>query len=220
MADFAGTPPYRDAMRESMPMQEPTRSLVARAKAGDGRAFDELVDRYRLRLSRRIEARMGAEVRSRIEVGDVLQETIACALQSIGKFRWQGEKSFYAWLGSIAEHVISNIARKKSWKHLQLKHDIAGGNVSPSRVLRRCERFDRLGKALDSLAPDLRESLVLARVKGLKITEIAERMHRSPNAVYKLLARALLQLKENFGDTESFHLPHQAYDIKEPDHDE
>ena len=196
-----------------------TQSLVAKAKAGDRQAFDELVDRYRLRLCGRIEARMGAEVRSRSEAGDILQETIVCALQSIERFRCQGEDSFYAWLGSIAEHIISNIARKKSWKHLQLKHDIAAGTVSPSRILRRRERFDRLGEALDSLKPDLREALVLARVKGLKVTEIAERMHRSLNAVYKLLTRALLQLKENSGDTESFHLPPGAYDLEERDHD-
>ena len=37
--------------------------------------------------------------------------------------------------------------------------------------------------------------------------EIADRMGRSPEAVRKLFGRALLKLRERFGDTESSHLP-------------
>ena len=32
-------------------------------------------------------------------------------------------------------------------------------------------------------------------------------MNRTPNAVMKLLTRALKNLKDSFGDTESLHLP-------------
>ena len=62
-------------------------------------------------------------------------------------------------------------------------------------------------KALESLSDDHRQVVTLARLEGLKVKEIAKRMDRSPDAVKKLLARALMHLKESFGDTESFHLP-------------
>ena len=78
--------------------------------------------------------------------------------------------------------------------------------MSPSRSLRRRERLDRLQAALDALSPDHRQVIVLARLKGLRMTEIAERMERSPNAVALLLARALAKLRESFGDTESLPL--------------
>ena len=61
--------------------------------------------------------------------------------------------------------------------------ETAASTVSPSRALRRHERLDRLQEALDSLSPDHRQVIVLARLKGLRIKEIAERMDRSPNAV-------------------------------------
>ena len=40
-----------------------------------------------------------------------------------------------------------------------------------------------------------------------ELWQIAERMERSPNAIKHLLARALRQLRAEFGDTQSLHLP-------------
>jgi hypothetical protein len=36
-------------------------------------------------------------------------------------------------------------------------------------------------------------------------------MGKTQDAVKKLLARALLQMKESFGETESFHLPDRTF---------
>jgi DNA-directed RNA polymerase specialized sigma24 family protein len=46
---------------------------------------------------------MGAEVRGRVEPDDVVQDTIARALESLERFRWEGEDSFLRWLATIAE---------------------------------------------------------------------------------------------------------------------
>lgn len=48
----------------------------------------------------------------------------------------------------------------------------------------------------------------------MKVPEIAQRMNRSPNAVYKLLARALVELRRNFGDTESLTLPDRRLEFE------
>ena len=203
-----------------MTVEEPIAALIERAQAGDRSAFDGLVDRYRERLLGQIEARLGSKVRARIEAEDVLQETLTRAYQSIEKFRYRGEESFYSWLGTIAEHLIWNISQKQSSSYLELKSDVADDDASPGRNLRRHERFERLEKALNRLSPDHREALVLSRFEGLKVTEIAARMNRSPNAVYKLLARAVLELKKDFGDTESLRLPDRTFRVEESSHDE
>ena len=91
------------------------------------------------------------------------------------------------------------------------------GDPSPSRSLRREERFERLQKALDALPPDYREVVVLARLKGLKMKEIAARMERSVFSVTHLLSRALDSLKGAFGDTESLGLPPRRLEVSEPD---
>jgi len=182
-------------------------TLVAKAQAGDREAFDELARRLRPRLAHQIAARMGDEVRRRLEPEDILQETFACAFSSIGKFTNRGEESFYRWLGSIAEHLIWNVSQRKAWGELRLVRDPTARGSSPSKHLRRDERFERLEKALGDLSEDHRTAVVLARIEGLSMQEIAERMHRSPDAVKKLVARALIKLRESFGDTDSLHLP-------------
>ena len=68
---------------------------------------------------------------------------------------------------------------------------------------------------MNRLRPDYREAIFLSRFEGLKVEEIAKRMNRSPNAVYKLLARGLLELRGNFGDTESLGLPEKPLEFKE-----
>jgi RNA polymerase sigma-70 factor (ECF subfamily) len=198
-----------DGMRGSMATQDPTGMLVRRAQDGDRSAFEELVERYRARLERQIRARMGTKVRSRLEPEDILQETLTCMMESIAKFRWRGEESFYSWLGSIAEHLIWNESQKRHGDELRLAKDLPASDVSPSKGLRRDERFERLEKALGSLTDDQRKAVLLARVEGLKVKEIAVRMNRTPDAVGKLLAHAVLQLKKSFGSTESLSLPYR-----------
>lgn len=193
----------------------PTSELVARAQGGDRPAFDGLVRRFHGRLERQVRSRIGDKVGARLEVEDVLQATFAAAFASIAKLTWRGEESFYRWLGSIAEHVIWSSTQKRAWEQIQLPHDIAAAGSSPSRILQRKERFDRLEKALARLSGDHREVVTLARLKGLTIEEIAHRMGRSPEAVKKLIARALLRLRESFGDTESFSLPDERLSIDE-----
>ena len=150
---------------------------------------------------------MGDRLKAKVEPDDVVQETLSVAFESIEKFTWRGEESFYRWLGSIAEHLIWSSSQKKAWGEIGLTRDVGARNTSPSKHIRREERFDRLEKALGDLSGDHRRVVILARIEGLKVKEIAARMNRSPDAVKKLLARALLNLKQSFGDTESLHLP-------------
>ena len=82
-----------------------------------------------------------------------------------------------------------------------------GAIDSPSKNLRRNERFDRLKDSLESLSPEHREVILLMRIEGLPVEEVAKRMNRSPKATRQLLWRALKDLRESFGDTESLGLP-------------
>jgi RNA polymerase sigma-70 factor (ECF subfamily) len=196
-----------------------TEILVARAQAGDRPAFDEIVRRYRDRLGKQIRARLGAKLKAKMEVGDVLQETFSVAFRSIGKFRWRDEESFYRWLGGIAEHHLLSSSQKKAWDEIRLTRDVSGAGLSPSKALRREERFDRLEDTLSSLSEEHRKVILLARIEGLPVAEIAARLKRSPGAVKMLLARALLRLKESFGDTESLGLPRRSLEAEGRDPD-
>ena len=184
------------------------REMMAVAQGGDREAFDQVVRALQDRLAESVRARLGAHLKERLEVDDVLQETYARALQSIRRFEWRGDDSVYRWFSAIAEHVLLEAVRalEKS-PRLRLRSDAPEDETSPSKAIRRQERFDRLKKALDSLSPDHREVITLSRLKRLKVEEIAQRMNRSRDAVKQLLSRGLKKLKESFGDTGSFGLP-------------
>ena len=191
------------AMVESSPLQ----LLAERAIAGDRNAFDELVRHCEGRLRTSIERQLDGN-RQAHEVDEILQETFALAFEALGRFEWRGDASFSAWLARISRNVLIDRAKdSRRSRYLELPDQVDASDVSPSRRLRRGERFDRLEEAIRQLPPDYREVIRLSQDERLKVREIALQMERSEYAVKHLLARALRKLRETFGDTESLHLP-------------
>ena len=203
-----------------MTQPDATEDLAYRAAAGNREAFDELVALYAPRLDGFVKTRAGQQVLNEIDIPDVVQETFAKAFQHIDRLSWHGERAFFGWLTSIAQNVILGASQKVRRAPLQLHRDIPDSGASPSKNLRRQERSDRLQEALRGLSPDYRIVIQLARIEKLAVADIAVRMNRSPNAVKKLLARALHELKKGFGDTESLHLPEQRFYSEGVDHGE
>jgi RNA polymerase sigma-70 factor (ECF subfamily) len=190
-------------------MAESLEETVARAQRGDRDAFARAIAEIEEPLRSGIAQRIGPHLRSALDPDDVFQDTVTRAFTSLERFEWQGEGSFLRWLRGIAEHLIRAAADKHRRRAvLELdRGEPAPSQVSGGRALRREERLDRLERALESLSPDHREVIRLARIEGLQIREIAARLDRSPSAVKNLLLRAMKELRRSFGDTESFHLP-------------
>ena len=195
-----------------MTSSERTETTLDKARQGDRSAFDAVIEACRVELEGHIQRRVGASLRAHVECEDVLQETCKRAWKGIATFRGRNSRALFAWLKTIAERSIVDFANRHRHANAEVIYlpefqEPSQAESSPSRVLRREERFARLREALDSLSPDHRQVVLLVRIQGLRIREAAERMNRTPNAVMKLLTRALEKLKEAFGDTESLHLP-------------
>ncbi len=189
-------------------LEPPPTNLIRRAQAGDRRAFEILVESHRERLEAIVGRRMGRYLRGRVEVEDVLQETFLKAFESIARFEERGPDSFLHWLRGIAENLLLYWAREHHrTDQLQLLTDLPASAASPSKSLRREERFDRLERVLSGFSHEQREVILLARVEGLPMKEVAARLGRSPDAVRQLLWRALQKLRSSFGETESLSLP-------------
>ncbi len=191
-----------------MTEHDPVPILVEKAKGGDREAFDEIVSLFRDRLEGSIRAQIRSSRRRTLDLDEVLQETLVRAFESIGRFEWRGEDSFFQWLWGIARNVrLKEAESLDRQENLKLVRPPPESSVSPSRAARREERFERFRKSLDSLSPDHREAIRLTRFEGLKVKDAARRMGRSEDAMKQIIRRALRKLKESFGDTESLHLP-------------
>jgi RNA polymerase sigma-70 factor (ECF subfamily) len=188
--------------------------LLREAQTGSRRAFGEIAEMYRGELLRYAASRTGPQLRGRLEPEDVVQDALRVAFEGLERFEWRGPQSLGCWLRGIVEHRIRNASRGREARlariSLESLLEPAASGPSPSRVVRREERFERLQRALQGLSPDHRQVIELARLRGLKIREIADRMGRSEAAVKKLLSRALEDLRERFGDTVSSGLPARA----------
>jgi len=191
--------------------------LVEKAQAGDAQAFGDLVEMHRGRLQSFVERRLGNRLRERVEVEDVVQETLLKAWEAIATFRWEGEGSFRRWLCGIVENVILHQVRLSlRGEKLSIEGEPAAALDSPSKALRKEERFERLEEALRKLSPEHGEVIRLVRLEGLPVKEVARRMHRTPGAVAQLLWRAMQKLKATFGETESLSLPPRRLEPEEP----
>jgi RNA polymerase sigma-70 factor (ECF subfamily) len=195
-------------MQALMEDQDQTLRLVAAAKRGDRKAFDRLAALFQDRVRTSVEGWTKFQLGPRVEIDEVLQETLVRAFRSLDRFQWDGEDSFFRWLCGIAKHALAQaIQDERKQRAAKRAPEAADAGPSRSKVLRREERLDRLEEALEQLKPEYRQVIQLARIDGLTTREIAARMERSPNAVKHLLARALRQLRDEFGDTESLNLP-------------
>ena len=82
-----------------------TTELLARARAGDGEAFGQLVDPYRRELQVHCYRILGSVQ----DAEDALQETLVAAWQGLGGF--QGRASVRTWLYRIATSRCLNAQR-------------------------------------------------------------------------------------------------------------
>ena len=195
-------------MEALMDRSQTSRELVERAQAGDRDAFEELLRRHQEPVAALAATRLRAHDIRTVDAEDVLQEVLLRGFRGFASFTWQGDESFVHWLGGIARNVVLELARRGARNPVfRLEREVPQEGVSPSRALRREERFDRLADAVARLPAQYGDVISMARIEGLSFEEIGRRLDRSPAAAKQLLWRALKALKESFGDTESLHLP-------------
>ena len=195
--------------------------LIRLAKDGNQQALAELWRQHETRLASFVRGRVGQHVRSKVQVEDICQEAFLRAQRNLAQFSWRGEDSLFKWLAEIAGNIIHEIVRSARRELvLAAEKDISVKDPSHASLMRRDERFDRLQAAFRELSPEYRQVISLARIEGLGLKEVAQRMGRSHAAARKLLCRALRSLKEGFGDTESLHLPARHLEDPESQHDE
>jgi RNA polymerase sigma-70 factor (ECF subfamily) len=197
-------------------MAQSDQLLVQRARQGDRSAFDQLFQRLAGRVEAFVRSKIQPAHRPRLDVQEILQDTFVRAFRSFDSFHGEDLEAFRRWLTGVASKTVLR-AEEQARRHrtLEIATDVAAEDVSPSRALRREERFDRLQRALDSLSRDHREVILLTRIDGLSLKQAAERMDRSPEAVRKLFWRALKELRSALTNTGSLRLPDRKLGTEE-----
>lgn len=184
----------------------PDADLLARLRAGDDPAFEELVRT----LSPQLLAVARTVTRSEADAEDVVQDAFISAFKAVHAF--DGRSTLRTWLHRIVVNAALSRNRKSSSRRESsinaLLPTFQSGRhaespspwraVTPGRAL-GVEQARAVHAALDSLPEEFRAVLVLKDVVGMQSSTIAEalgisdalvrqRVHRGRQALMKLLA--------------------------------
>jgi RNA polymerase sigma-70 factor (ECF subfamily) len=195
-------------------MSEDPTDLETRVRGGSVTALALYVDRHRARLLARIDGRLGADLRRRIDPEDVLQETLVAAFRRLNS-AGLGDRDPFAWLCMIAEERVIDLARQHRADCRSVSREVsteapvtageqgeaalgellAASLTSPSAAVARDEREAQLRAFVAELPEETRTILHLRFADGLATKEIADRLQRSDDAVRAVLSRTLRQLQ-------------------------
>ena len=175
-------------------------ALLARAKAGDVGAFEQLSAAYADRLYMLLLRLLG----DRAEAEDVAQEVMLRAWQGISRF--QGRSSYFTWLYRIAVNEANRALDRRSRRppgaslgpeELQLPDASA---LEPAQQAEASELRQALASALAELPPPLRTAIVLRDVEGLSTQEAAQIAGVGQAAFKSRLHQARLRVRDAIGD--------------------
>lgn len=154
--------------------------LIARCRASDSAAFDQIVQRYQDRVFSYVRHL----IPDRQDAEDIAQEVFLRAYASLGSF--ESRASLQTWLFRIATNLSIDYLRKRrsrdrvpvSLDALQAEgraQDIGTGAVrqDPANAVVQSEFRSRLLKAVEELPERLRTVLVLHDIEGLPYDQIA-----------------------------------------------
>ena len=180
--------------------------IIAQVRAGNSRAFCELVERYKEKaLSVAYSFCANYE-----DAKDLSQEAFIKAFKSIKRFRVQSK--FYTWFYRILVNICKDYLRcRKSNKFIKLsvKFKLKDGSVEPEDIFESVassapgpgqqlldkELGAHLTKAISSLPEKQRTVFTLKNIHGLTLAEIAEITDSALGTVKASLFKATMNLQ-------------------------
>ncbi len=168
--------------------------FVERLRAGDARAFEELVATYQHRV-------FGVAVRmlsNAAEAEEVAQEAFLRAHRALADFR--GEAKLSTWLYAIVSRLcltrLASGERRMARQGEETLMRLANDEADPATAVERSEVEAALHRAIAELAEERRLVVVLRDLEGLSYEEIAQTLELELGTVRSRLHRARMDLKD------------------------
>jgi RNA polymerase sigma-70 factor, ECF subfamily len=176
---------------------DPDLPLVERFRAGERRAFDELVRRHQ----RAIFTVARRYLRNDADAADVAQQTFVRAFKALDGFR--GAASVRSWLYRIAINVALNHVRDHAREKSQEieENRLTTNATGPQRIIAG-EDAARLRAAIAELPPKQRMVLELRVFDDLSFKEVAELADCSENTAKVNFHYAVKKLRDILGGSD------------------
>jgi RNA polymerase sigma-70 factor (ECF subfamily) len=174
-----------------------TLPLLARARGGDIRAREVLIQRYRPRLVRWTHGRLPIRARDGLDTEDIVQNTLLKTLNPLDRFEPRHEGALLSYLCRTALNLIRDESRKAGRRPVlvQLNDQRTDGQPSPLDQAIGRDDMRRYEEALCRLPEDYATAIRLRLELQYSYGEMAAAMERpTENAVRLLLQRAMRRL--------------------------
>jgi RNA polymerase sigma-70 factor (ECF subfamily) len=204
------------------PESEQTQELLRNAGAGDGDAINRLMERHRESLRRIVQLRLDRALGARVDASDVVQEVLWEASRRLSDYIRDAKLPFHLWLRELAkDHLIDAHRRHRQAQRRSVDReralatefadrsslDLAGqlrdNELTPAAAAIRKELELRFLSALDQLAEDDAEIVLMRHYEQLTSSETAQALGLSPAAAGMRYLRALRRLRAILGERSS-----------------
>ena len=185
-----------------------SRILLRSAQDGDREALNELFSRYYDRVYRLARIRVGAEMRSWMDLGDLTQEAFLRASRDLDRFKPTGHASIVRWLATLLINAVRDANRyHRAEKRDRRREQPLGTGSSgvelpavrsmprPSQFAHAAELQEVYDACVEKLDGNQREVVLLREYAGADWDEVAEALG-CPNtrAAKELYRRARVRL--------------------------
>jgi RNA polymerase sigma-70 factor, ECF subfamily len=159
------------------------KQLWTLAKQGDQLAFEHLFGLHTDRLLLYIRARLGGELKAKLEPEDILQDGYLAACRCFDDFDYADEGAFLRWMCRIIDNRLRDSHDHFAAQKRQALPLPRSSWTGPVTALSRIERHSEIEAALSQLRDEHREVLLLRYFQGLSCEEAGQKMQRSADAV-------------------------------------
>ena len=190
-------PAHADPSGRSDPAS--TFHLIARARAGDHEALEQLFQRHLGSLQRWASGRLPRWARDLADTDDLVQDTLIQTFKRIESFEPRRVGALQAYLRQAVLNRIRDELRRKGRQPdlAELDGLECDPAMSPLEQAIGQEAVDRYDRALDRLQPEEREAIIGRVEMGYSYEELAEALGKpTADAARKAAQRALVRLAE------------------------
>lgn len=177
--------------------------LIARAVAGDGEAFGELVEPLEAKVYS-LAYRMSG---NREDAYDLAQEAFLKVYRALARFK--GQSSFSTWLYRVVSNTcLDQLRRQRRSRPATslddpvdtgggvLRREVADETCEPEQLALRSETAREIQAAVANLPPDHRLAILLRDYEDLPYERIAQAMGCSLGTVKSRISRARSALRD------------------------
>ncbi len=180
-------------------------TLIKTIREGDTEFFAVIVERYQVPIYNLMYRYSG----SADDAADMTQDVFCRVFEKLE--RYQAQKSFFAWLYTLALNHARDWARKRTnhkRKIERFSREYSNGETrSPGHLAEADQDAKNLLSAMAKLADDRREMVLLKYRHERSVKEIAEIFDISESAVKMRLSRALEELGRELKNDEYGYAP-------------